>query len=129
MATLRNPIGTSHGDFLPISSALNNLQAGAGTIAAIFQKDAGTDSLDICGLVNESVADWFHTLRKGTSVGDPDNALQDDDGSVMNSTTDIWTPVATDYYIGAVTWAAGTVTERFHRFDLTSPAGWTAGMS
>jgi len=119
MATLYNASpGTNFATFTPISTALNNLQAGAGTIAALVGKDSGAGGIDCCGLLNSARTNWYHALQfKGSQ-------LEDDDGIVGLIETPTWTPT-TNWYIVVVTWASGTVTERFHHVNQTTPAGWT----
>lgn len=123
MATLVST-GSQFARFNPISSTLNNLQAGAGTIAALCRIDSIVGQLDCCGLVTPfapPLSNWYHYLHFGlssTSVGD-------DDGLVTFTETPTWAGASNTWYILVATWAAGTVTERFHHVNQQSPAGWT----
>jgi hypothetical protein len=117
MPTLYNP-GAQHATFTPISSALNNLQAGAGTIAALARKvTTANAAVDILGLMDAARGNWYHSLEYGAT------ALNDDDGIVFNILGGV--TFTTDWYITVVTWASGTVTERSHYINQSSPAGWT----
>lgn len=121
MATLALP-GTAFARFNPISSALNNLPNGAGSLAALIKKDVAGGGVDFGGLISPfagGVVNWYHNIQfQGTR-------LSDDDGIVGTLETPTWSPT-TDWYIVGVTWpAGGAALERFHRINQTTPAGWT----
>ena len=120
MATLENVSpGTAFGVFTPISSALNNLPNGAGTIAALFNRQSSTAAQDVTGLVTTSLSDWYHTLTFNT------DRLFDDDGLVGLFETPTFSST-TGWYIIVVTWpAGGAALDRFHHVYQTTPAGWT----
>jgi hypothetical protein len=118
MATLYNS-GSQRATFTPISTALNGLPNGAGTIAALVKKDSAAASLDAGGLLNSANSDWYHALSL------TDLRIFDDDGLTGPLETPTWSP-GTDWYIIAVTWpAGGAALERFHHISQSSPAGWT----
>ena len=120
MATLENVSpGTSFAVFNPISSALDGLPNGAGTIAALFNRQSALASQDVTGLVNTGLTNWYHTL---TFLQD---RLFDDDGIVGTLETPTFSST-TGWYIIVVTWpSGGAALERFHHVYQTTPAGWT----
>ena len=120
MATLENVSpGTAFATFTPISSALSGLPNGAGTIAALFNRQAALASQDVTALVNSALTNWYHSL---TFLSDH---LFDDDGIVGVNETPTWT-TTTGWYIIVVTWpSGGAALDRFHHVYQTTPAGWT----
>jgi len=120
MATLENVSpGTAFASFTPISSALNGLPNGAGTIAALINRQSATANQDMTGLVNTGLTNWYHTL---TMLND---RLFSDDGIVGETETPTWV-TTTGWYIIVVTWpSGGAALDRFHHVYQTTPAGWT----
>lgn len=125
MATLHGDGGgSSYLRFTPISSVLNNLPNGAGTIAALYRRNTFTGT-DICGLMNSTDSAWYHTLGHIGGSGGND-VVWDDDGLVGINESPTWAGAIDTWYISAVTWpAGGAQAERFHHINQQSPAGWT----
>jgi hypothetical protein len=122
MATLYNASpGQNFATFNPVSSALANLPNGAGTIAALYAKDASTGGVDLSGLVTGAAAsptDWYHSVSHQNAAG------MDDDGLVV-ITSSLSTGTTTDWCVIAVTWpAGGAAVERFHITDQTTHGAW-----
>jgi hypothetical protein len=106
--------------FTPISSALNGLPNGAGTLIALFKKTVAADT-DYCGLTNSASSAWYHAL---TQRGD--DALFDDDGLSGAQATSASTDDATNWWIYACDWpGGGAAIERFHWRNQTSLGSWT----
>lgn len=129
MATLHND-GTSacYADFTPIHATLNNLPNGAGTIAALVKSTAssGASTFDIAGLHPASpFTNFYHVLFAKIDDSNPFSHLLDDAGLAVSQESPEWTGAHGKWYVMAVTWAAGTVTERFHRIDADLGGSWT----
>lgn len=126
MATLVSTgnVGAGAGIFNPISSALNGLPNGAGTIAFLWRENSGVASADIGGLTTgtPTTSDWYHALHIDTAK------MTDDDGIAGSVETPVWSPSPqpSTWYIVGVAWpAGGPALERHHHVNQQAPAGWT----
>lgn len=122
MATLHFGTGTDLKVFTPVSSALNGLPNGSGTMIVLIKKITAGTAQDFSGLTdNGGPGAWYHCLWQDTS-----DKLNDDDGLAIIAATAAATDDNTNWWWYAVDWqATGSTTERFHWRNHTSGGSWT----
>lgn len=112
--------------FTPVSSALNNLPNGAGTMIVFFKKSAAGSGDDFIAHMDSAGTNWYHAINQNTS-----NAVYDDDGMVLISNSVNTTDDTTNWWWYAVDWPSGAsaATENFHTRNHTGGGSWTNNTS
>lgn len=110
----------------PLSTSLNNMPAGVGTLAAVIRRTNRTTDDDICGLRGGDISGGFYKgFRATTSVGE----YNDDNGLVniffQSAGGGIGT-TADDFMIAVLDWPGTDALERVHMSGAFGSAeSWT----
>lgn len=125
MATITTSLSTHAIEFTPISTSINNLPNGAGTLAALVRRDSLADGDDICGLNNSTRTAFYMDLTSAVTTGFPGL----DDGTSLLAPASGATPAgvtANDFFILVGGWPSGIATVRFHISSTMGAAeSWT----